>query len=76
VLSAKEALQHPQFVARDMVLATDGGPQLAPPLRLSDWEFSLRCTAPAAGANSDEILAEAGFSRDEIGALRQSSVIG
>jgi crotonobetainyl-CoA:carnitine CoA-transferase CaiB-like acyl-CoA transferase len=48
---------------------------VAPPLRLSDTPPSVRRPAPALGEHTDEILAEAGLSTDDIERLRGAGVI-
>lgn len=45
---------------------------IPPPVRFSAAPSSLRRHAPLIGADTDEVLAEVGFSRDEIAALRAS----
>ena len=48
---------------------------LAPPYRFSETPASIRRHAPRLGEHSDEILAEAGFARDEVERLRESGVV-
>lgn len=75
VLTLEEALAHPQARARGMVVAADGMTQYAPPYRISGWEFSVARKAPAPGADTDAILAAAGYAADEIAAMRQSRIV-
>ena len=75
VLSVDEALRHPHFAARGMVVEADGVRQYAPPLKLSGWVFAVERTAPSPGEHAVEILHEAGFTVDEVAALQQASVI-
>jgi len=75
VLTLAEALQHPQFVSRGMSVKADGMTQLAPPFRMSGWAFSVERSAPAPGEHADAILAEAGYTPDEIERLRQSRIV-
>lgn len=75
VLSPEEAFKHRQFAARRMVLDTSCGPCLAPPLQMSDWDPGVHRPAPMPGEHGEDILAEAGFSAEEISGLRRSRVI-
>jgi crotonobetainyl-CoA:carnitine CoA-transferase CaiB-like acyl-CoA transferase len=76
VLSPDEALADPHLRARDMfVTAADGSRQYAPPFRLVGHAFAVTRAAPAQGEHSTEVLREAGFSDQEIGALAQSGTI-
>ena len=72
VLSLAEAAQHPHNVARGSFVTVNGVEQHAPAPR-----FSRTAAAPVeaphrAGADSIEILADAGFSSDEIEGLRSA----
>lgn len=80
VLDLDGALAHPQVAGMDLMppLAVPGIEQPVPmarlPLDFSD--FSPTRTAPArSGEHSAEILAAAGYSSDEIAALRAAAVI-
>jgi crotonobetainyl-CoA:carnitine CoA-transferase CaiB-like acyl-CoA transferase len=75
VLRMDEAMAHPQIVAREMVVEVGGTKQYAPPYKLSAWPWASAVPAPVAGADSDAVLAAAGFSPTEIGALRDARVI-
>ncbi|MDP2812049.1 MAG: CaiB/BaiF CoA-transferase family protein, partial [Rhodocyclaceae bacterium] len=70
ILRLDEALAHPQIVAREMVVEVDGTRQYAPPFKLSAWPWANATAAPASGADSDAVLAAAGFAETEIAALR------
>ena len=75
VLTLEESFQDPQILAREMVIR-DGGPlQFAPPLKMSDYEFTVERPAPGAGQHTDEILREAGYTGTEIEGLRTTGVI-
>ena len=70
VLSLGEAARHPHNVARGSFITVNGVEQHAPAPR-----FSRSTAAPVqaphpAGADSDEVLAEAGFTATEIEQLR------
>jgi alpha-methylacyl-CoA racemase len=75
VLDVEQALRHPHFTAREMVVEADGVRQYAPPLKLSGWVFAVERAAPAPGEHAREILRAAGYSDEELAALQQESVI-
>lgn len=75
VLNVAEAIRHPHFQARGMVVQADAVSQYAPPLKLSGWVFAVERDAPAAGEHGVEILLEAGFSTAEVLGLQQASII-
>ena len=63
--------------ARIESIAVDGGPPLAlltNPLRGEGLPLRGR-PAPALGADTDAVLADAGFARDEIARLRAEGVV-
>jgi crotonobetainyl-CoA:carnitine CoA-transferase CaiB-like acyl-CoA transferase len=76
VLTLGEALDHPQFAARDMVHRSgDGLPRFAFPVRFSDFTFGQRVAAPARGEHSNEILEEIGYTSSEIEALCRNGTV-
>jgi alpha-methylacyl-CoA racemase len=75
ILRVDEVLEHPQVKAREMVVELGSVKQYAPPFKLSAWPWEVAMPAPAAGADSDAVLAAAGYSAAEIGALREAKVI-
>lgn len=81
VLALDEVFRQPQVAARAMVASLprpEGGSDhvLGPPVKLSDTPWRARHAAPALGAHSREVLAEAGVAADEIEALVRSGVVG
>ena len=76
VLTPEEAMDDAQITARGMVLRDDGLTQFAPPLKLSDHEFTIRQAAPKAGEHSAEILRAAGYSDTQIDRLQATGVFG
>lgn len=75
ILRLDEVIAHPQVVAREMVVEVGGTRQYAPPFKLSAWPWGNAQPAPAAGADSEAVLAAAGFAEAEITALRNARVI-
>ena len=75
VLRLEESLQDVHLRARGMVADVDGVREVAPPVRMSELEFDTRRPAPAAGGDSDTILAELGLDAASIAALRSDGVI-
>ena len=77
VLRLNEALAHPQFRARGMVLeGGEGAPrQLGVPVKLSGHVPGPPRPAPQPGEHTDEVLREAGFQQAEIHALRAAGAI-
>jgi crotonobetainyl-CoA:carnitine CoA-transferase CaiB-like acyl-CoA transferase len=77
VLTIKEMHADPQVIARDMVPQTDhpvaGRVQtIGLPVKLSVTPGGVVRPAPLFGQHSHEVLAEAGYSNDEIAALLES----
>jgi alpha-methylacyl-CoA racemase len=70
VLSIAEAPHHPHAKARGGFIEIDGVVQPAPAPRFSRSQAALPGAAPRNGAHTEDVLAEAGFSRAEIDALR------
>ena len=79
VLSPAEARRHPQLIERGMFVEPDdaviGSAQLAFPLHMSDFEFSIERPAPEHGQHSREILAEIGYDGERIRELAKKDVI-
>jgi crotonobetainyl-CoA:carnitine CoA-transferase CaiB-like acyl-CoA transferase len=75
VLTLEESLDDAQIVSRGMVRRDGGTLQFAPPLKMSEYEFTAARVAPAAGEHTDEILREAGYTSVQIEGLRATGVI-
>jgi len=75
VLRIDEAVKHPQFIAWQIVVDAAGVTQCAPPFKLSHWLPPDMQPAVAAGADSEAVLQAAGYSVDEIEAMRRDGVI-
>ena len=76
VLTMKEASQHPHAKARGAYVDVQGFPQPAPAPRFSRTKEGISGAAAKRGQHTDEVLLESGFSSKEVGALRDSGVIG
>lgn len=70
VLSFGEAAAHPHAVARAAYVEIDGVTQPAPAPRFSRSVPGRPGPSPEVGADTDAVLAEAGFGAEEIAALR------
>jgi crotonobetainyl-CoA:carnitine CoA-transferase CaiB-like acyl-CoA transferase len=78
VLDIGETFDHPQVRSRGMQLkAGDGRPtaQTGFPFRLAESPATYRRAAPGYGEHSDEVLGEAGYSGDEVAAMRAAGVV-
>lgn len=76
VLSLPEALADPQTEHNEMVWAKDGVRVVGNPMHLSDTPARFARLPPALGADTDVVLAEAGYDADEVAALRSSGALG
>ena len=77
LLNLAETFEHPQVRSRGMQLdAGEGRPtaQTGFPIRLMETPAGYRRPAPGYGEHTDEVLAEAGFRRDEVNSLRAAGV--
>ncbi len=75
VLSLQESFDDPQIVAREMVNRANGTLQFGPPLKMSEYNFTVERPAPDAGQHSAEILQQAGYTAAEVETLRAARVI-
>lgn len=81
VLRLDEALDHPHVRARGMVVdvpAADGRArrQLATPVRMTGFDFTVSRPAPTPGEHTDAVLQELGWTSDELARLRANTAIG
>lgn len=75
VLDMDEAVAHPHMQARGVFRDVQGALQPAPAPRFSDTPGSLYREPPEAGSHSLEVLAECGFSAQEIATLQHSGAV-
>jgi alpha-methylacyl-CoA racemase len=76
VLGLDEALESELFRAREMVVEVDDARLLGTPVKLSRTPADpARAGGPAIGADTDPVLAEAGYGAEEIGALRDAGAV-
>jgi len=75
VLSMAEAPSHPHNVARGTFTEVAGVVQPRPAPRFSRTDSSIQRPPAHAGQHTDELLAEAGFTAEEIGSLRAQGAI-
>jgi alpha-methylacyl-CoA racemase len=81
VLSFSEATQHPQIQAREMLAQVPRGDgsaqvQMACPVKFSEGLPAPRHIGVAVGAHSAQVLAEAGFTAQEIESMGEAGVFG
>ena len=82
VYSLEEALADPQAVHRGMVVEVESPrspsgtiPQVGIPLRLSDTPGKVRHVGAVAGEHTGAVLADLGYSPDEVDGLRRRRVV-
>jgi crotonobetainyl-CoA:carnitine CoA-transferase CaiB-like acyl-CoA transferase len=81
VLTIPEMLSHPQIEARGMVATIpkpDGSrqQQIASPYKFSRSDIEYRHIGTASGTHTHEVLAELGYSPEEVATLRERGVLG
>jgi alpha-methylacyl-CoA racemase len=75
VLPMSEAARHPHIVARGTIVEVDGDLQPAPAPRFSRTPGTIQGPARLGGADTDETLADWGFSKEEITDLHDVGAI-
>jgi crotonobetainyl-CoA:carnitine CoA-transferase CaiB-like acyl-CoA transferase len=80
ILSRRELLSHPQIAANELIVESvhphvGRMRQTRPAARFERTPAGVRRPAPLLGEHTDEVLAEAGFSSDDIAALRRARTI-
>ncbi|MFO7663577.1 MAG: CaiB/BaiF CoA-transferase family protein [Chloroflexota bacterium] len=81
LLSIPEMLEHPQTLARELIVEVpkpDGSTQkqIGTPIRFSAGQTEYRHVGRDLGANTSEVLKEAGFTKKNIESLKANRVFG
>ena len=80
VMGIQESLEHPQLLARDMVIQVED-PVMGPvklvgdPIHLSENTPDVNHPSPTLGQDTETLLTRLGYTREEIRALREKKVI-
>lgn len=75
VLSMAQALAHAQTEANGTVVGSNGSALIGTPLNMSGQGFQIRRQAPRLGADSRDVLAEIGYSPEQIAALAAEGAV-
>ena len=75
VLTMRDAADHPHVRHRGTIVERDGVPQPAPAPRFSATPTALDRPPSVPGLHTDEVLAEGGFSDQEIASLRTAGTV-
>ncbi len=75
VLSVPQAFSHDQARALSMMVACEGLDHVAPPVRLSRTPPQVRAKAQVFGAATDDILSEAGYTKEQVEHLVTSGAV-
>ena len=76
VLDMEEAPHHPHLVARGTFVEHGGVVQPAPAPRFSASPGEISCPPPVNGQDTDEVLADWGFAKEEVLGLRAAGAVG
>ena len=81
VNTIERAFEHPQIAARDMIQPLQWDAQasgewraIGPAVKFSETKATIRRQPPKLGEHTDEVLMDAGYSIDDVDALRKSGV--
>ncbi len=75
VMNLDEVMEHPHTKERNVYVNSDGFIQPSPAPRFSRTKESIQSPPAKPGEHNDEILEAWGFTEEEIGSLRQASII-
>lgn len=75
-----ELFDHPQTIENGLIADVDHDllghmRMVGPPFQMSETPLRVRGASPVLGGATDEVLAEAGFSASEVGAMRERGII-
>ena len=81
ILDYEDALTTPQAIAREMTVDVEHPTlgtlrTLGTPIKMSATPLNPRRRGPMLGEHTDDVLAEAGYSQDEIEQLRYAGAVG
>lgn len=74
VQTVEDTLQHPQTIARDMVVSKGEYRGTGIPIKLSRTPGKVRSIPPQFGENNAEILTDAGYSKEEIQQFKEMQI--
>jgi crotonobetainyl-CoA:carnitine CoA-transferase CaiB-like acyl-CoA transferase len=74
VSTVQDALQHPHTLAREMVVESDGYRGTGIPIKLSRTPGQIQSRPPQYGEDNASILAQAGYTAEEIAAFREMQI--
>ncbi|WP_042355519.1 CaiB/BaiF CoA transferase family protein [Bacillus rubiinfantis] len=80
IATIDQVVEHPQVVAREMIVPVEH-PQaglvklIGSPIKLSRTKVNIERHPPVAGEHTDEILLEVGFSQEKINELKDNTII-
>ena len=74
VSTVQDALQHPQTLAREMVVESDGYRGTGIPIKLSRTPGQIQSRPPQYGEDNASILAQAGYTTEEIATFREMQI--
>ncbi|KXJ54978.1 MAG: carnitine dehydratase [Neptuniibacter sp. Phe_28] len=74
VQTVEDALQHPQTIAREMVIESGEYRGTGIPVKLSRTPGAFKFRPPQYGENNTEILADAGYSAEEIKRFKEMQI--
>ena len=75
VRSVESAVQHPQLLAREMIVSADTAVGTVPAFRFALADSDRSRHVPEMGEHTDAVLAQAGYTPDRISELRESGIV-
>jgi len=74
VQTVEDALRHPQTIARDMVIESNGYKGIGIPIKMSRTPGAFVCRPPQYGENNTEILQDAGYTPEQINQFKEMQI--